>query len=299
MMFRLCRLLVFALSMLYAISGQAVECSIAFYSQKNSSSDTRFVEQLKRDLAGVDIQHVDALSGDHCLVITSGKQALKSALSSPEAFNAPIIAVLISQTSYRQVLDNFDDNSSYPVTAVFSDPPLQAQIKLIESLLNKKPVKVAVLIGENNQFVEHELKAMRSTHTRFLFERIKKDDSLLPHLENIKDADVILATPDASLFNRNTIRPIVTTSYRYDQPIIGYSPQFVKAGALATVYTDIPIIVDKTVSFIDHFKAYGTLPESVYPDSVKLSFNHVIAKSLNIREPVEFENKVSNEFVQK
>ena len=53
----------------------------------------------------------------------------------------------------------------------------------------------------------------------------------------LASADVILAMPDPMIFNNGTIHNILLAAYREERPLIGFSPAYVRAGALAAVYS--------------------------------------------------------------
>ena len=50
--------------------------------------------------------------------------------------------------------------------------------------------------------------------------------------------DLVLCPPDADLYNSVTIRPLILASIEQRLPIVGFSPAFVRAGAVAGVYPD-------------------------------------------------------------
>lgn len=51
-------------------------------------------------------------------------------------------------------------------------------------------------------------------------------------------ADWVWCSPDATLYNRTTIEPLVLLSLRHRRPLIGFSENFVRAGAVAGCYPD-------------------------------------------------------------
>jgi ABC-type uncharacterized transport system substrate-binding protein len=64
------------------------------------------------------------------------------------------------------------------------------------------------------------------------------DKSLLPALNAVLErSSALLALPDSTIYRRNNIKAILITAFRQQRPIIGYSPAFVTAGALAALHT--------------------------------------------------------------
>ena len=52
-----------------------------------------------------------------------------------------------------------------------------------------------------------------------------------------KSVDIIVATQNSSIYNNETARNILISSYHFNIPLIGYSESFVKAGAILGVYS--------------------------------------------------------------
>jgi putative tryptophan/tyrosine transport system substrate-binding protein len=62
---------------------------------------------------------------------------------------------------------------------------------------------------------------------------------LLPTLRELRGhVDFVLCLPDATLYNRTTIEPLIRASLEHRLPLIGFSGSFVRAGAAAGVYPD-------------------------------------------------------------
>jgi len=75
--------------------------------------------------------------------------------------------------------------------------------------------------------------------------------------ESIKDAlnhsDLLLALPDKKIYNSETVKNILLTCYRYRKPVIAFSRNFVRAGALAAIYSNINQIADSAVKIINDY----------------------------------------------
>ena len=68
--------------------------------------------------------------------------------------------------------------------------------------------------------------------------RVARDNKLLPVLRRLlQQNDALLMLPQSELYNRDTLKGVLLTSYRYRKPAISYSPGHVKAGALASIYS--------------------------------------------------------------
>jgi len=65
----------------------------------------------------------------------------------------------------------------------------------------------------------------------------------------IKRADVFIPVPDSRLINISTAKWILQLSYRYKVPVVAYSRAYLKAGALAAVYTSPENVAHRYLSW--------------------------------------------------
>ena len=66
-----------------------------------------------------------------------------------------------------------------------------------------------------------------------MLEQLNDESRLYPTLQRVlADPAVLVAVPDATLFNNRTISNILLTAYHQRSPVVGFSPACVKAGAL-------------------------------------------------------------------
>jgi len=109
--------------------------------------------------------------------------------------------------------------------------------------------------------------------------------------ENIKDAlnhsDLLLALPDKRIYNSETVKNILLTCYRYRKPVIAFSRNFVRAGALAAIYSDINQITDSAISILSvSIKNKNSFPTGVfYPEKFNISINPQVFEALNLDVP--------------
>lgn len=104
-------------------------------------------------------------------------------------------------------------------------------------------------------------------------------------------ADLMLAVPDAAVFNRSTAQSVLLTSYRYHDPIVGYSRSLTRAGALVSLYSTPAQIGRQAAEIIlKQFESTNThLSEPVYPRYFSVSINPQVARSLGFNLPSERE----------
>jgi ABC-type uncharacterized transport system substrate-binding protein len=93
---------------------------------------------------------------------------------------------------------------------------------------------------------------------------------------------VLLALPDNAVFNAENIRNILLSTYRHKQAVVGFSSDMVRAGALASTYSDIEDINVQVAETAAQFVATGTLPSPQFPRYFRTVINEGVARSLDV-----------------
>ncbi len=115
-------------------------------------------------------------------------------------------------------------------------------------------------------------------------------ESLLRLIRQLKKPrDALLILPDQSLFNTNTLKGVLLTSYRNRMPVISYSPAHVKSGVLASIYSSPKDIGHHLADLLSQY-----LRDKLKPDQppqlaryYSISTNNRVAHSLGLRLPSE------------
>lgn len=194
----------------------------------------------------------------------------------------PIIALFSTRDAIRKAVGN-DSNFS----AIYSDPPLLRQAKLGQ-LIIPRASHVAILASPQKAGdYEELLDAIREQEGLYARVFVVSSQKTLTRDLNraLAYGDFILGTPDNRIFNRNTVKPLLLTSYRRNRLVIGPSRPFVRAGAVASTYTPAGEQVDEAVSLIKAWFSERALPEPRYPWDFRVAINHQVANSMNIPLP--------------
>jgi ABC-type uncharacterized transport system substrate-binding protein len=172
--------------------------------------------------------------------------------------------------------------ASSAVTAIYAEPSPFDQLRLVSSLY-KRRVNVAVLVSDKN---EHLLPALRLAaslaNVDLTIEFVSREDNLNRILNRVSDSPVLLAIPDHAIYNPENIRTILLTSYRHNQSVVGFSTAFVKAGAVASTYSEIDDVITQLDEMIRQFETSGRLPPPQFPKYFNVSVNDNVARSLNL-----------------
>jgi len=127
------------------------------------------------------------------------------------------------------------------------------------------------------------LTAARDAHMVASIEMVADEADLLPALKRLlPNSDSLLAVPDATIYNRSNIATILLTSYRAKVPLFGFSPSYVKAGALAAVYSQPAQIALQVAEIIQNLPASGSLPAPQSPRYFSVNVNPQVRLSLEL-----------------
>jgi ABC-type uncharacterized transport system substrate-binding protein len=171
-------------------------------------------------------------------------------------------------------------------SALYWSPSLSAQLALIRAVLPAtNRVGMLVSNGEDASWLRifKQYAAEQSIEVRF--QTIDKARIARQVSELAASTDVLLAQPDTDIYNRETIRFILLAAYRQNKVLIGPSPAFVNAGALATLYAPSNVVAEEVAQKIRHFIKNNKLPPSSRVKNLSVSLNAQVAKSLGLAVP--------------
>ncbi len=175
------------------------------------------------------------------------------------------------------------ENTSY----LSMTQPLCKQLALIR-FLNDEWQTVGVLLPEADSDWTHRLESCATSY-QLTLQVILIDQyiSIIDALNStLSESDVLLALPDASVYNAGTIKSILLTTYRHKVPVIGFSESFVRAGALAAIHSTTMQLANQTAELIKKYYINQNIKQRyIYPDDFDVSINKDVAKSLGILTP--------------
>jgi len=138
-------------------------------------------------------------------------------------------------------------------------------------------VRVAALLGPDTAFLRPALEA---DNVAVLDAGNGEDINRL--LNQIAQTDVLLALPDSAVYSTESIRNILLSTYRHKQGVIGFSADMVKAGALATTYSEVEDINAQVAEIVGSYVAGGELPAPQFPRYFHTIVNEGVARSLDV-----------------
>jgi putative tryptophan/tyrosine transport system substrate-binding protein len=215
------------------------------------------------------------------LVVALGVKALEAAVKLK--FTTPVLGVFTPMPSFnsllvkaRRDLGNF--------SAIVLDQPFSRQIALIKIILPESK-KIGVLLGPtSSQFSDLIKEEGEESGLSVMEENVYQEADLIPKLKDALDtSDALMAVPDPLIYSRETAQPILLTSYRHLKPIFGYSQSYVRAGALAAVYSSSKQLAKQAAEIaLKSQQTPSLLPPPQAPKYFSILVNYQVARSLNI-----------------
>ena len=229
------------------------------------------------------------------LVIALGVKALEAA--SKLRRSTPVLGVFTPLPAFNSIMaKNKRDLGNF--SAIVLDQPFARQMSLIKHVLPEAQ-KIGVLLGTtSSQYIEYVREEGEKRGLNILEEKVNQEADLIPQLKKLLDTvDAILAIPDPTIYSRETAQPILLTSYRYQKPIFGYSQSYVRAGALAAVYSTSKQLAKQAAEIaIKSRPAPSDLPPPQMPKYFSIMLNYQVARSLNI--PLTDEDEILKKMLE-
>ncbi|RON41263.1 ABC transporter substrate-binding protein [Pseudomonas brassicacearum] len=191
-------------------------------------------------------------------------------------------ATLVLRISRLQARQRLGTTLPSHLSLLWSDQPLDRQLRLTRLLLPHAK-RVGVLYDSHSEFLLEELhQAAHSLGLEVVTERWDNTNDSRPLQTLLKNSDVLLGLDDPDLYNPKTAKNLLLSSYARQMALIGPNPGFVKAGSLASTYSDQSDWLEILNELLDRPPA--TWPRAHYPQHFKVLSNPQVARSLGIEQ---------------
>ena len=212
--------------------------------------------------------------GDGRLFISFGVAAT-NAVKQLDA-DARLISAYLTFEQYRELA--IDDQ-----LAILLDQPLHRYLAFCKLLLGLDSVGILL---EDDLESDPPLAASADRYDLILNQyRLDAANKLLPVLrELLRENDALLMLPRQSIYNPDTLKAVLLTSYRNQKPAISYSPANVRAGALASIYSS-PVDIGRHLAQIVNQRLEQPSATSVgfeYARFYSIATNPSVAQALAI-----------------
>jgi putative ABC transport system substrate-binding protein len=171
---------------------------------------------------------------------------------------------------------------------VLLDQPLSRYLAFTALML--QPSSVGIVSSDKLMLNNKQQDILAKFHFKLEQYEFQKQTNLLTTVRQLlKNNNAFLLLPDDNIYNSNTLKGILLTSYRSRKPIVSYSPSHVKAGALASIFSSPSDIGLQLASVIKHLivKRQQTKPIIQFAQYFSIKVNSRVARALGINLPNE------------
>lgn len=237
----------------------------------------------------VGVNNVATLTGvsPRTVIVAVGLKATQAVAAL--LIDVPLISTLIPEAGFRAAIQRPRQSPPPPVTAIYLDQPLARQLDLIRAT-RPDAKRVGVLLGPQSGMQLPALQAeARRRGLQLNVAKISSELELFPALDGVlKDADVLLSLPDQIVFNPQTVPSVLFNAYRHRVPVIGFSQAYVRAGALAAVFSTPEQLADDVVDILARsVDSPRVLPPPMHPGRFSVTINYQVARSLDLVQDKE------------
>lgn len=168
-------------------------------------------------------------------------------------------------------------------SALYLDQPISRQLALIRAALPERR-RIGVLYSER---LPTSLRAeVKQWGGELVFRSLPDPAALFAELDELlAGSEVLLAQPDSVVYNGNTIRNILLSSYRRGIPLVGFSAAYVRAGAVCALFSTPEDLAVQAAEMTQIFARTRKLPETQYPQRYSLAVNQEVARTLGLNLP--------------
>lgn len=211
----------------------------------------------------------------HRLLIAVGVKGAK-AMDAVGA-EVPVVAVL----SPRHIADGGGDRT---ITSVYGDMSPGRLINFAQIVQGRKSGNIGLVAGPVTLSRLPRLEAAASERGAHLHvERIERENDAGPAVERIvRDSGVLLALPDPIAHTAGTVPPLLVVTYWAGVPVIGYSEAYLRAGAVAVLYSTPEQIAQQVAEIVAVIRQGKGLPPPQYLKYFTVGVNASVARSLGL-----------------
>ncbi len=267
-----------AMGLVLASGASAAVDTTGFRFQIVTADDTgltrRIAEDLTKRMVPIFGGYRTELAQQRRMVyIAIGPDALRNVAS--KKCDCVIIAAYTSSQVWRSITSALPQACVLSMTAIYAEPAPADQLRLV-SLLYKRPVKVAAIVSGETGFLRPSLIGPVEVS------EYAEGDDINNVLNRVGRSQVLLAMPDRIIYNTENFRNILLSTYRHNQGVIGFSADMVKAGALASTYSDVQHINAHVADIATDYVLTGELAPPQFPRYFSTIVNEGVARSLQV-----------------
>ena len=273
--------------------------NILFIVSKDTTDYLQIVESIKTNLTNAqegatftvlrkDAQNkVESAMEKSHLIVTLGSGAAEIAIG--KKMGKKLIASLITESAFSALAEQYYGSKSKVLNSgtavIVLDQPIERSIKLATKVLPELK-HLGLMLGPSSV-----------TKAPF-FDKQLRDAGLIPKILSIaatdnpihkidpviKNTDIFIPVADSHVINVTTAKWILQLSYKYRVPVIGFSKNYVDAGALAAVFSSPENVARQTSEIILEMLVGDRQNNKLHaPKYCTLKFNKNVAWHLGMK----------------
>jgi ABC-type uncharacterized transport system substrate-binding protein len=222
--------------------------------------------------------------GDFLVTVAVGARSAAETVH-PPAVTTPVVYTLVTRAQYDLVAAQRAERvAGAESTAIYLDQPFSRRLRLLRASLPMTR-RIGVVIGPSSAPYVPELRRELANTARLDIQMAASAGEVMTALRRaLARSDAVLALPDPVVYNPHTMKGILLTTYRHRAPLIGLSQAYVRAGAIAAVYSTpghtgtqlAELLLDLARS------PEPKLPPPAFPEDYDVAVNPTVANSLGI-----------------
>ncbi|WP_299195704.1 ABC transporter substrate binding protein [uncultured Amphritea sp.] len=218
------------------------------------------------------------------LLITVGSKATEFAMQFADN-NSIIISTFIPSQKFKQLSERYSPGlkqRKITTTAIFLDQPLERQLRLA-SQIKPELKNLGFSLGPNSEYILPELEEAAARRDFTLnYQTLTLEDNPIQRIQPIMaSSDLFLVIPDQSTLNKTTAKWLLYMSLRNRVPLLAFTENYVKAGAVAACITT-PEDIGRFTAEQLHLIAGGTLPPPSFSPYFKVITNPRVARQIGL-----------------
>lgn len=240
--------------------------------------------------AGAVVLETRVLSGDGDapelppadLILTVGSRATRAVCEMAET--PPVLAALVPRTMVAALRAA----GHAPRSVIYLDQP-PARLLGLGRALFPAARQAGMLVGPA---LREELPDYRQVAARNRFalavQGVEEGANASASIRQLLDeSDLVVAPYDPLVFNTDTAKWLLYMAYQRGLPVLGFSLSYVRAGALAAVYSTPEQMGRQAAESVRRWLRDGvrTLPQATYPAYFSVAVNHSVARTLGVEAP--------------
>ncbi|MFM2408538.1 MAG: hypothetical protein RL358_1280 [Pseudomonadota bacterium] len=198
--------------------------------------------------------------------------------------DVPLLSVFVPESSYSSLLQKLKQPTrAAKMGGIYLNQPLSRQLDFIAALLPGQR-KLGLLYSAKTEIDLIRLREESNVRRRILItQAIDTDQVWFSKMEDLlSQTEVLLAIPDSSIYSNSNVRNILLSTYRFNVPLIGFSANFVNAGALAAIFASPEQIAGQSAATLLKFSLGQHWAGGQYSNTFNIALNPQIARSLGI-----------------